>query len=1278
MQNFLPKNLSKISHRFMKPISLIMFALFFVGSMAYSQSTGINYKYYEGNWGALPDFNSLTPSKSGVVNYFNLDPRGRESNYAFLWQGYITIPTTGTYTFETISDDGSKLFIGDYGYNTTPLVNNDGSHGNVSRTGTINLNAGVYPIALAYFQGSGDQTWEVYWSSNTGIQRQKIPNNVLSPATSGSGTSGTQGLTYNYYEGNWSALPDFNAISPKKSGVVGNANLDPRERETNYALLWKGYITIPSSGTYTFETLSDDGSKLYIGQYGYNTTPLINNDGLHGIQSRSASINLNAGVYPIVMSYLQSSGGQAWLVYWSSNTGISKQQIPNNVFSTDQSVAVTPQPNDPPTNEPTNDQPTGPDTNPSGSGGLTGSTNYYFSSSSGDDNRSFSQAQNPNTPWRTLGKLKSISSSLKAGDAVLFNRGEVFEGALTIARSGYSGTPVIYSSYGNGTKPVISGSINLSSWTFLGNNLWEANCPSNNTISMVTFNGEVQTMGRYPNINESNKGYLTLDSYYSNWQITDYQLSGSPNWTGAEVVIRKTNWVLDRGLVTNHSGNTINYNSPTAHEPTNGYGYFFQNSPLTLDQNGEWYFNPSSKRLRVYSTNNPNSINIKASVVDDLAFVDNKNNITFDNLSFQGGDLNAVKIQNSQNIKVQNCDVNFSGTQGISGSNASNVVVENTSFNNTNNDAIEFYNTSYTTLKNNIIQNTGLRPGMGLSNNQQYEAIFIEGTNNTVEANQVWNTGYSGITFAGEGALLKNNFVNYFCLTLDDGGGIYGWGDLDKYNRKVTGNIILNGIGAYEGTIYPFSTGASGILIDDRTAHIEFRDNTIANCSRNGIYLHNSRDMSVIGNTIFNNRIQIGLVHDLIAPDVPIRGMTVNENIVVSKTPAQFILETGSLTNDIASFGSMNYNYYARPVDQNGIISSNYKGSNGQALWSYFDLPGWAAQYGFDRNSQGSAVKVLPYQVTGYNGGNRFANGSFNSNINGVSCQSAPGRCNASWTNGRIDGGGVQVTYEQVNGSTNDVGMYVNLGSVQAGRHYLIKFSLLGANSAKTIKAFLLQDGGSYGRLSETRYFELTTTRKDHEFLFSPNSNENGVIIAFEVKGTDIPLWMDNFQMYDVNAYPTNLDEAIHLEYNATGSYKNISLNGSYVDVKNNKYDGNINLAPYSSAVLIKQSLTASVDMTANRAIEEAEIRIADADALALKVTPNPAVNNLQVFINASPEGQKSSMSVQTISGATLKTVSLNGSAQVVKVDVATWPKGVYLVNLYRGGRVISKKFVKQ
>ncbi len=54
--------------------------------------------------------------------------RIQEDNFAFLWEGKIYIPVAGNWTFETASDDGSKLYIDvPYSSGATALVNNDGS-----------------------------------------------------------------------------------------------------------------------------------------------------------------------------------------------------------------------------------------------------------------------------------------------------------------------------------------------------------------------------------------------------------------------------------------------------------------------------------------------------------------------------------------------------------------------------------------------------------------------------------------------------------------------------------------------------------------------------------------------------------------------------------------------------------------------------------------------------------------------------------------------------------------------------------------------------------------------------------------------------------------------------------------------------------------------------------------------------------------------------------------------------------------------------------------------
>src|SRR3982750_1302774 len=101
-------------------------------------------------------------------------------------------------------------------------------------------------------------------------------------------------------------------------------------------------------------------------------------------------------------------------------------------------------------------------------------TNYYFSTSDGDDSRSFTEAQNPSTPWKSIDKLDSIFQYLQPGDRVLFKKGNTFYGSIVTAKSGTSSAPIILSSYGTGSKPIITGLTTLSGWTYIGNGIYES------------------------------------------------------------------------------------------------------------------------------------------------------------------------------------------------------------------------------------------------------------------------------------------------------------------------------------------------------------------------------------------------------------------------------------------------------------------------------------------------------------------------------------------------------------------------------------------------------------------------------------------------------------------------------------------------------------------------------------------------------------------------------------------------------------------------------------
>jgi hypothetical protein len=305
----------------------------------YPAGTGLNYKYYEGDFNTLPDFSALTPVKTGYSPNVDISVRtpGVNDYFAFVWEGTINIPTAGTYTFETVSDDGSKLY-----FNGNNLVNNDGLHAPTSVTGTVTLAAGTYPISISFFEKDGGESMQVYWTG-PGIARQQIPDAVFGSGTVTPPTEGS-GLNYKYYEGDFNTLPDFNALTPVRSGTSANADITVRTPGVNdyFAFFWQGTINLPSAGTYTFETISDDGSKVYFNMpYSANGNSLVNNDGLHAPNSATGTVMVpTAGAYPITITFFEKDGGETMQLYWSG-PGIPRQLIPDADFISDGQPPVT-------------------------------------------------------------------------------------------------------------------------------------------------------------------------------------------------------------------------------------------------------------------------------------------------------------------------------------------------------------------------------------------------------------------------------------------------------------------------------------------------------------------------------------------------------------------------------------------------------------------------------------------------------------------------------------------------------------------------------------------------------------------------------------------------------------------------------------------------------------------------------------------------------------------------------------------------------------------------
>ena len=138
--------------------------------------------------------------------------------------------------------------------------------------------------------------------------------------------SSGKGLGYEYFEGTWDELPDFDLLTPVKIGTVNNFDISPREQEEYFGFRFSGKISLFTPGSYTFYTTSDDGSKLFIGD-----TQVVDNDETHGMQEESGTISLNAGEHPITVVMFNKTDGYGLEVRYEG-PGIAKTLIPDGVL----------------------------------------------------------------------------------------------------------------------------------------------------------------------------------------------------------------------------------------------------------------------------------------------------------------------------------------------------------------------------------------------------------------------------------------------------------------------------------------------------------------------------------------------------------------------------------------------------------------------------------------------------------------------------------------------------------------------------------------------------------------------------------------------------------------------------------------------------------------------------------------------------------------------------------------------------------------------------------
>ena len=545
-------------------------------------------------------------------------------------------------------------------------------------------------------------------------------------------------------------------------------------------------------------------------------------------------------------------------------------------------------------------------------------------------------------------------STLVAGDIVQFQKGQTFSGSITISDSGTSGNPITLTAYGSGANPIITGFTSVAAWTNLGGNIWESTSAVSTlaTCNLVSINGVNTAMGRYPNANAGNGGYLTFQSHVAHTSITSSSLTGTPDWTGATVVVRTKNWTIDQTEIASQSTGTLNFTALPGYEPTNGYGFFIQADSRTLDYQNEWYYNPTTKKIQVYSTSQPT--NVKVASVENILTI-NGDYVTIDGLDITGANSNLIYTASTtiDHTIIQNCTISFAGISSVR-FRSDHFDILNNNISDANGSGLQIDYSKHMVVSGNTINRINQFQGMGQNGNNTHFAYGGYGQlYATIENNTISNIGGGAIDCHGDSITVKNNYIDTFSFVVNDAGGIYTFvGEGTPYNQIIIeGNIVLNGLGASSGTTE--SQQSYGIYLDDNSNNVAVINNTVANNDGAGIYLHNNQDVNIRGNTLYNNIKQALISHN--STGNMISGLIFKDNILVSKSANQVVIQLFTSQGTLTSFGVLDSNYYARPMNDTNVF---YYKQPTMESYVYNTLAEWQSFSNQDANSTKSPNSV--------------------------------------------------------------------------------------------------------------------------------------------------------------------------------------------------------------------------------------------------------------------------------------------------------------------------------
>ena len=526
-------------------------------------------------------------------------------------------------------------------------------------------------------------------------------------------------------------------------------------------------------------------------------------------------------------------------------------------------------------------------------------SSYYVSQSAGSD-------ANPGSLDAPFATIQQAANVARPGDTVLVRAGTYRE-SVRPTNSGTASARITFKPY-NGESVTISGADVVSGWSNYGGSIFKApqSWDIGESFNQVFVDGRMMIEARWPNttLDVSRPTSRTADDIAPNFAgvesiatLRDADLSGFPagTWDGAAIHFAPgERWVWQSGRVTGSSPGVLNFayeqrtgtNSEKYETPRAGNPYYLSGKFVALDAAGEWYRDPTSGLLYLWTPGGDNPAGHVVEAKRRQHAFDLKGRSYIDIEGFKTFAANIVTDFSSSGVRIDGIHAKY---------------VSHFKLNKTGWDDLGLFDTGIVLRgKDHVIRNSTIEFSAG-------HGVYVDGERSVVENNVIrdvaysgangagvrtWNTGHhvirntiyntgrNGINFNRTGnARILYNVVHDAMLQTTDGGGIYTFGT-DGQGTEVAYNRIYN--------VTSGGFGAAGVYLDNNSRNYVVHHNLTYNVSKGMKMNFPSNNNQIYNNTLLANETGIqynrptGMTGTAFRNNIFNRGLTIASDAAVT------------------------------------------------------------------------------------------------------------------------------------------------------------------------------------------------------------------------------------------------------------------------------------------------------------------------------------------------------------------------------------------------------------